>query len=180
MKLLKENPDELMFNGKVLVRDNSDAYTFGYYELQHYSKDFEVDKKKEIFLIDNVGSHGELISDYLRKNPEWQSVDWLKNSADITGRFWLKNKVVSIWPPNFNKNQKIKKAALYKLIKDIYLKTKIKITDDWNIEVENNKFKTIGKFLGRFFISIWVTPMWFSIIFLEKVNDKNFNLKIKT
>lgn len=140
LKLLKENPDKLVFNDETLLRYDNDVFTFGYYSAYN-----RVNKEEKIFfLIDQVNYHGTLRDNWSSKYPDYNYPDRLNNHRTRDGRFWKNKKVISVWDG-------IKKNDLNQLIKDIYKETKIKIDDNWYIEISTgpSKFKKIGEYLGH-------------------------------
>jgi len=126
-KILKENPDKI--NLKYIRQDkrdreiiwfDNDTYTFGYFDNRLYIESGGI---KHSDLKNEMGQFGR---------------DDLKHA----GRFWLKNHVISFWNP-------INTQDLKKLIRDIYKEVQVKIENDWYIEYDYNKFKTIGEFTGE-------------------------------
>jgi len=122
LKLLKESPDHYYLtaennNGKFIDGDwrDSDAWCFCYY--------------KDEFYIAKSCSHFKLLSINFKNS---EDIDEIIDDAYYKGRFWKNGKYLAFW-------ENPSKSVLPKIISDIYKDTRIKITDDWWMELDNDR-----------------------------------------
>lgn len=125
-KILKEEPDHVNYNDKILLPDDDDAISYLY------------DTNGTLW----ISPKGKTHSYFYRK--VGGNINFNFNDS---GRLWLNSKVISMW------NKSINEIELKKIIYDLESKLKIKIMNNgWVVETANDKWNNlipVEKYVGN-------------------------------